>query len=159
MGMALRQLALASVLALTAACSSSDETSVSSFSGIEQGGASASGGSTGSGGGASGSDAAPGTGGAATDASGEAAADATIDAASAVDATSDVAVTGDADAASCDIGCTAFSPSGWCTAPTVEWVCGGAAYSYQRMLDAGCQDLATGAIRYCCPATFLPSCI
>jgi hypothetical protein len=65
---------------------------------------------------------------------------------------------GSVDAASgCDPACTSSSSGTWCTAPTIEWVCGGG-YDRAAFVGAGCTELATNAIRYCCPASFQAQC-
>jgi hypothetical protein len=63
----------------------------------------------------------------------------------------------DAGGASCDVGCMAQTDSGWCESPTVEWVCDGFD-NLEMFSEIGCQELATGAVRYCCPAGFLSAC-
>jgi hypothetical protein len=64
----------------------------------------------------------------------------------------------DAGGASCDIGCEAHADSDWwCESPTVEWVCGGG-FREDLLSEIGCEGLATGEIRFCCPAGFLSAC-
>jgi hypothetical protein len=63
----------------------------------------------------------------------------------------------DPEGASCDIGCMAYSDSGWCESPTVEWVCDGGSRE-DLLYEIGCEVLPTGAIRYCCPPEFLSAC-
>ena len=63
----------------------------------------------------------------------------------------------DAGGASCDVGCTAYADTGWCESPTVEWVCDGFD-QLDLFTEIGCQELATGLVRYCCPAGFLTAC-
>ena len=63
----------------------------------------------------------------------------------------------DPDSSDCDIGCTAMLDSGWCDSPTVEWVCDGGARE-DVLVEVGCENLPTGAIRYCCPPEFLSAC-
>jgi hypothetical protein len=74
---------------------------------------------------------------------------ATPDAAADGDAAADAAVGSDA---GCVTGCTR-RVGGYCASPQVEWVCSGAG-DRVRMLAAGCEELPTGAIRYCCPDVF-----
>jgi hypothetical protein len=63
----------------------------------------------------------------------------------------------DGESSDCDIGCTAVPDSSWCDRPTVEWLCDGNARE-DLLVEVGCENLATGAIRYCCPAGFLSAC-
>jgi hypothetical protein len=53
--------------------------------------------------------------------------------------------------AGCVTGCTRMGASGWCASLSqIEWVCGGQ-HDRARLMAAGCTELPTGAIRYCCP--------
>jgi hypothetical protein len=52
----------------------------------------------------------------------------------------------------CLAGCTK-GLGGWCATLGVEWVCSGQG-DFTRMRAAGCTELPTGAIRYCCPDVF-----
>ena len=58
---------------------------------------------------------------------------------------------------SCDIGCTAMSGTAWCADGSVEWVCQ-VDHGSALLREAGCEELPTGAIRYCCPDSFLTEC-
>ena len=56
----------------------------------------------------------------------------------------------------CDVGCTAESSGQFCNSSEVSWVCRN---GYQRELfEANCDAAATGAVRYCCPESFLKEC-
>jgi hypothetical protein len=59
--------------------------------------------------------------------------------------------------ASCNVACTAVASSTYCDSSHVEWVCK-SGHPASLMSSAGCQMLATGAIRYCCPTNFLTAC-
>lgn len=56
----------------------------------------------------------------------------------------------------CIAGCSTRTPSTFCAGGAVEWVCNGS--SDLSPFTAACQMLASGAIRYCCPAAFLAQC-
>ena len=58
----------------------------------------------------------------------------------------------------CSVGCEAFPDGGSCESPTVEWVCDGTV-AYSLFSEAGCEELPTDAIRFCCPAAFLSACL
>jgi hypothetical protein len=60
------------------------------------------------------------------------------------------------DQPSCEVGCTPQTQSSWCEAPEVEWLCD-ASPDPEFMENCG-SELPTGAIRYCCPDTFLSHC-
>jgi hypothetical protein len=57
----------------------------------------------------------------------------------------------------CPIGCEA-SPLAVCPSGERLWECG-AAYEHQKMLDAGCRDLATAVQRFCCPVESYAGCV
>ena len=61
------------------------------------------------------------------------------------------------DGGGCSVGCIPIRNSNWCQSPTVEWLCEGQ-HRAQLLRDAGCNELPTGAIRYCCPEGFLSQC-
>jgi hypothetical protein len=56
----------------------------------------------------------------------------------------------------CIAGCSTRATSTFCAGGTVEWVCNGS--SDLSPFTAACQMVASGAIRYCCPAAFLARC-
>jgi len=63
-----------------------------------------------------------------------------------------------ADAGVCDFGCYP-NPSGtFCGTGKVVWECWGQSPNVSVLVNGGCTDALTDAVRYCCPSTFLSQC-
>jgi hypothetical protein len=71
----------------------------------------------------------------------------------------DLAGDGATDATTACIQACPHSPGNYCMAGEVERVCSGSvAFADLQALEMKCRGLATDAIRFCCPSTFLAMC-
>lgn len=61
------------------------------------------------------------------------------------------------DGGSCNIGCSPTSGAACAAGGGTTWICS-ANYDAAALLAGGCEDQVTGAVRYCCPPTFLSHC-
>jgi hypothetical protein len=62
------------------------------------------------------------------------------------------------DAGVCDFGCYPTSQTVFCGTGKVTWLCSGPAPDVSVLVNGGCTDAGTDAIRYCCAPTFLSQC-
>lgn len=65
-------------------------------------------------------------------------------------------VGGAGDGGACHQACTAQNSSAFCEQDEVTWVCQ-SGFDFE-LFNSECRDAATGAIRYCCPASFKGEC-
>jgi hypothetical protein len=57
----------------------------------------------------------------------------------------------------CAAGCSSTTTGTFCNAGEVQWTCTSGNFN-PTSFNAYCRDAGTNAIRYCCPASFVPLC-